>query len=86
MQACDLSAVEARRQIGNKVLSPVELLDSCLARIEAVNPPVTGVVAIAYGAARARAKEAEAQVMAGVTFRRFTACRLESRTSLTLLA
>lgn len=65
MQACDLSAVEARRQIGNKVLSPVELLDSCLARIETVNPPVTGVVAIAYEAARARAKEAEAQVMAG---------------------
>ena len=37
-EPCDLSAVEARRLIGRKALSPVELLESCLRRIEAVNP------------------------------------------------
>ena len=30
MQACDLSAAEARRMIGTKDLSPVELLESCI--------------------------------------------------------
>lgn len=65
MQACDLTAVEARKRIGAKELSPVELLDSCLARIEAVNPPVNGVVAIAHDIARCHARDAEAQVMAG---------------------
>jgi amidase len=29
----ELSAVEARRLIGTGVLSPIELLDSCLARM-----------------------------------------------------
>lgn len=65
MQACDLTAAEARRRIGTKELSPVELLESCLSRIEAVNAPVIGVVAVAHEEARARAKEAEAKVMAG---------------------
>lgn len=67
MHACDLTASEARLRIGTKELSPVELLESCLSRIEQVNPPVNGVVAIAFEAARARAREAEAQVMAGET-------------------
>ncbi|SFP91187.1 amidase [Tranquillimonas alkanivorans] len=65
MQACDLTASEARRKIGTKELSPVELLESCLSRVEKVNPPVNGVVAIAYEAARTRAKEAEARVLEG---------------------
>ena len=65
MQVCDLTASEARRRIGSKELSPVELLESCLSRIEQVNPPVNGVVAIAYDAARADAKAAEAAVMSG---------------------
>lgn len=46
-------------------MTPVDLLESCLARIERVNPPVNGVVAIAYEAARAHAKNAEAMVMSG---------------------
>ena len=32
------SAVELRRLIGSKAISPVELLDACIARIERVNP------------------------------------------------
>ena len=42
-EPCDLSATEARNLIGNKQLSPIELLDSCIARIEAVNPAVNAI-------------------------------------------
>jgi Asp-tRNA(Asn)/Glu-tRNA(Gln) amidotransferase A subunit family amidase len=64
-EPCDLSAVEARRLIGTRRLSPVELLDSCLARIEAVNPAVNAMVAMDTERARATAKAAEAAVMQG---------------------
>jgi len=64
-RACDLSATEARRLIGTKELSPVELLDSCLERIEAVNGPVNAVVAIDREGARRAADAAEAAVLAG---------------------
>ena len=30
-EPCDLTAIEARRLIGRKALSPVELLESCIA-------------------------------------------------------
>ena len=52
---CDLSAVGARRLIGTKELSPVELLEACIARIEAVNPTVNAVVATCYERAREEA-------------------------------
>ena len=32
-EPCDLTATEARALIGRKELSPVELLDSCSARV-----------------------------------------------------
>jgi Asp-tRNA(Asn)/Glu-tRNA(Gln) amidotransferase A subunit family amidase len=64
-EPCDLSAVEARRLIGRKALSPVELLESCLLRIEAVNPAVNAVVALDADRARAAAREAEAAVTRG---------------------
>ena len=38
-EACDLTAVEARRMIGARQLSPLELLESCLARIERPTRP-----------------------------------------------
>lgn len=66
-EPCDLSAVEARRLIGSRKLSPVELLESCLGRIAAVNPAVNAVVALDEDRARATAKWAEAAVMAGAT-------------------
>ena len=34
---CDLPATELRRLIGSKRISPVELLESCIARIEATD-------------------------------------------------
>ena len=64
-EPCELSAVEARRLIGLKQLSPVELLDSCLARIEATNPAVNALVAIDADAARVAAIAAEAAVLSG---------------------
>ncbi len=64
-EPCDLSAVEARRLIGLRKLSPVELLESCLGRIAAVNHAVNAVVALDEDRARAAAKEAEAAVMSG---------------------
>jgi amidase len=64
-EPCDLSAVEARRLIGTRRLSPVELLESCLARIEAVNPAVNAMVAMDTDRARTAAKAAEAAVMQG---------------------
>ena len=64
-EPCDLSAVEARRLIGNKQMSPVELLDSCLKRIEATNAAVNSVVAMDADAAKDAAKLAEQTVMHG---------------------
>ncbi|KZD03856.1 amidase [Oceanibaculum pacificum] len=60
-----LSAVELRRLIGTKSVSPVELLEACIARIEAVNPAVNAIAAKGYKRARAEAKAAEAAVLAG---------------------
>ena len=62
---CDLSAVEARRLIGAKRLSPVELLDSCLERIAATNPKLNAIVAIDEIAAKKAANAAETAVMRG---------------------
>lgn len=64
-EPCELSAVEARRLIGNKALSPVELLDSCLKRIEATNPALNSIVAMDVDAARDAAQLAEQAVMQG---------------------
>lgn len=64
-EACDLSAVEARRLIGEKRLSPVELLESCIVRIEQANPTINAVVTTAFDRARAEAKTAEDAVMRG---------------------
>jgi Asp-tRNA(Asn)/Glu-tRNA(Gln) amidotransferase A subunit family amidase len=62
-----LSAVELRRRIGAKACSPVELLEACIARIEAVNPAVNAVTAVCYERARAEAKAAEQAVLRGDT-------------------
>jgi Asp-tRNA(Asn)/Glu-tRNA(Gln) amidotransferase A subunit family amidase len=64
-EACDLTAVEARAQIGRKQLSPVELVESCIARIEAVDPAVNAMVARDFAAAREQARAAEAAVQRG---------------------
>jgi Asp-tRNA(Asn)/Glu-tRNA(Gln) amidotransferase A subunit family amidase len=62
-EPCDLSAVAARRLIGQKTLSPVELLESCLRRIEATNGVLNAFVAFDIERAREAAKAAEAKQM-----------------------
>jgi Asp-tRNA(Asn)/Glu-tRNA(Gln) amidotransferase A subunit family amidase len=64
-EPCDLSALEARRLIGNRKLSPVELLESCLARIERTNPAVNAIVAMDAATARKRAAEIEQAIGRG---------------------
>lgn len=58
----ELSAVEARRLIGAGELSPVELLDACLARIETIEPSVNALAATAFERARAEALQAQEAV------------------------
>ena len=64
-EPCDLSAVEARDLIGERKLSPVELLESCIARIEKTNTAVNSMVATDLDAARKRAKEIELSIGRG---------------------
>lgn len=61
----DLSATDMRRLLAARALSPTELLDACLSRIEAVNPAVNAVVAIDEQGARQAAREAEAVILRG---------------------
>lgn len=60
-----LSAVEMRRRIGTKEISPVELLEACLGQIEDVNPAVNAVTAMCVARARKEAKAAETAVRRG---------------------
>lgn len=60
-----LSAVAARRLIGSRRLSPVELLDACIARIETLNPAVNAIAATCFARARTEARVAEQAVMRG---------------------
>ncbi len=60
-----LSAVDARRLIGDRSISPVELLAACIARIDAINPAVNAMAATCFERARDEARRAEAAVMRG---------------------
>jgi Asp-tRNA(Asn)/Glu-tRNA(Gln) amidotransferase A subunit family amidase len=60
-----LSAVELRRRIGTKEISPVELLEASIARIEAINPSVNAIAATDFGRARKLAISAETDARKG---------------------
>ncbi|MEM7042168.1 MAG: amidase family protein [Pseudomonadota bacterium] len=62
---CDRSAVELRNMIAEKEVSPVELLASCIERIEEVNGSVNAMVATCFERAETEAKAAEAAVLGG---------------------
>lgn len=64
-QLVELPAVELRRLIGARQISPVELLEACIARIDSVNPYVNAVTATCFDRARSEARDAEKAVMAG---------------------
>ncbi|MGE5512782.1 MAG: amidase [Bacteroidota bacterium] len=54
-----LSSVELRRRIGTKEISPVELLEAAIGRIEEINPAVNAVTATCFARARKEAAAAE---------------------------
>src|SRR5258708_10985199 len=60
-----LSAHAARRLIGSRQVSPVELLEACIAQIEALNPAVNALAATCFERARAEARRAEEAVLRG---------------------
>ena len=64
-QLCDLTALDARQKIGTKEISPVELLESCIARTESINPTINSVVTTCFDRAREEAAIAEKKVLSG---------------------
>jgi amidase len=60
-----LSARELRALIARRAVSPVELMDACIARIEALNPAINAIAATDFERARRAAGAAEAAVMRG---------------------
>jgi len=64
-ELCDQSAVELRRKIGAKEISPVELTQSCIARIEAVDGTLNAMVTTCFERAMDEARACEQAVMDG---------------------
>jgi aspartyl-tRNA(Asn)/glutamyl-tRNA(Gln) amidotransferase subunit A len=62
---CYMPALELGKAIRAKKVSPVEVVDAVLARIERLNPLLNAYCTVTAAAARAEAKEAEAAVMRG---------------------
>ena len=62
MALVELGAVELRRQIGEKKVSPVELMQACIDHIETYNPAVNAICATDYERVLVSARAAEAQV------------------------
>lgn len=63
-ELCDLDATALRALIGARKASPVEVLDSCIARIEATNPTLNAMVELCLDRARDEARLAEKAVAA----------------------
>jgi amidase/aspartyl-tRNA(Asn)/glutamyl-tRNA(Gln) amidotransferase subunit A len=64
-RAHDVTATELARRIRERELSPVEVMDATLARIEARNPSLTAIVHEAFDEARDTARAAERRLSAG---------------------
>ena len=64
-ELCDKTAVELRSLIGRKDISPVELVESCISRIEKIDSKLNAVVTPAFKRAREEALLAEKSVMDG---------------------
>jgi aspartyl-tRNA(Asn)/glutamyl-tRNA(Gln) amidotransferase subunit A len=65
LEICKMSAIGLRRAIGTKKLSPVEVVDALLDRINTINPKINAYCTIAADNARKEAKKAEQSVMKG---------------------
>ena len=60
---CDFSATSLLRLIKNKEISPVELLESCINRIESLNEILNAFVTKSYDRARKEALKAEKDIL-----------------------
>src|SRR6185437_2943753 len=60
-----MSAAETASLIRRRAVSPVEVMDEAIARIEARNPSLNALVHTAFDEARTQARAAEKAVMAG---------------------
>jgi len=65
LEICCMSAMEMAEAIRAKKLSPVEIMDAILHRIEQLNPKVNAYCTIVAESARKQANQAEAMVMRG---------------------
>jgi amidase len=65
MEACDLNAAEARRLMAQKSLSVMELAQSCITRMNAVNHAVNAIVACDPDDLMAQAKQAQKAIDKG---------------------
>ena len=63
IQICRMSVTEMVDAVKAKRLSPVEIMDAILRRIEQLNPKVNAYCTLVADSARRQAKEAEAKVM-----------------------
>ena len=61
---CYLSIAEAAAMIADRRLSPVELTQAVLARIDALNPRVNAYITVTADEALGEARDAEAAIMA----------------------
>lgn len=66
-EVCYMSLIEQAEAIRTRELSPVEVVDAVLDRIERLNPRLNAYCTVVADAARQQAKEAEVMVMRGDT-------------------
>ncbi|UCG55110.1 MAG: amidase, partial [Dehalococcoidia bacterium] len=65
LEICYMPAVEMAQAIKSRKLSPVEIMDAVLSRIERLNPKVNAYCTLLAESARKQAGEAENIVMKG---------------------
>jgi len=65
LEICYMSVIEMVKAIENKQLSPVEIMDAVLSRIERLNPKINAYCTLVAESARKQAGEAETMVMKG---------------------
>ena len=61
----ELSIAEASELLRRKEISPVELTNKCLARIEQLNPTINAFITVTHDSALAQAHEADNEIRAG---------------------
>ena len=64
-EICDLTIDELAKKIAARELSPVEVTEAHLARVDALNSVLNAFTTVAHERARAEAKAAEAEIAAG---------------------